>query len=139
MGYLVKLDSNGTQPGVLQELFEQGLLDYIAMDIKAPLDRYEEIVRVAVVQEDILKSIRMVMNSGISYEFRTTVVEPLISMEDFKQIGKMIKNASLYILQKYIPSKPLDVSYITSAPPSDQTLAAAKVLLDQDVQTVMIR
>jgi len=71
MGLAIKLDSNGSRPGVIGRLLEEGLLDYIAMDIKAPLDRYESVVGHPVDIGSIQTSIELVKNSGVPHEFRT--------------------------------------------------------------------
>jgi len=74
MGLAIKLDSNGSRPGVIGRLLEEGLLDYIAMDIKAPLDRYESVVGHPVDIGPIQTSIELIKNSGIRHEFRTPMV-----------------------------------------------------------------
>ena len=71
MGLAIKLDTNGSRPGVIGRLLEEGLLDYIAMDIKAPLDRYESVVGHPVDIGSIQTSIELVKNSGVPHEFRT--------------------------------------------------------------------
>ncbi|MEI7604301.1 MAG: anaerobic ribonucleoside-triphosphate reductase activating protein [bacterium] len=109
MGFLVKLDSNGTNPEILEKAVEEKLVDYIAMDIKAPLDKYEKIAKSKVNLDKIQKSIDFIMNSGIDYEFRTTIVENLLSKEDICEIGeKTIKGAKKYYLQNFIPTKAAD-------------------------------
>ena len=113
MGFKVKLDTNGYHPERLQELYREGLLDYVAMDIKNSLPTYGVTVGVdSLDTERILKSISIIMTSGIPYEFRTTVVHELHSDEDFIAIGQMIKGASRYYLQQYterdtVPDKSL--------------------------------
>ena len=108
MGFLVKLDSNGSNPKVLETLINDNLLDYIAMDIKAPLEKYSEITNVKINIENIKKSIELIMNSGVDYEFRTTVVKSQLSFDDFENIGKQLNGAKRYYLQKFIASKIYD-------------------------------
>ena len=108
MGFLVKLDSNGSNPKILEKLIRDNLLDYIAMDIKAPLEKYSEITNVKINTENIKKSIKLIMNSGIDYEFRTTVVKSQLSFDDFENIGKLLTGAKRYYLQKFIASKIYD-------------------------------
>ncbi len=74
LGLAIKLDTNGSRPGVIRRLLEEGLLDYIAMDIKAPLDRYESVVGHPVDIGPIQTSIELIKNSGIRHEFRTPMV-----------------------------------------------------------------
>lgn len=101
MGFLVKLDTNGYRPDVLENVIADKLVDYIAMDIKAPLDKYSEITNIQADTGKILKSIELVMNSGIDYEFRTTVMKKQLTYDDFDKIGQMIKGAKKYFLQKF--------------------------------------
>ncbi len=108
MGFLVKLDSNGTNPQILEKLIKENMLDYIAMDIKAPLEKYSDITNVKVNTENIQKSIKLIMESPVDYEFRTTVVKSQLSFDDFEDIGKLIKGAKRYYLQKFVASKIYD-------------------------------
>ena len=85
-------------------------LDYVAMDIKAPLEKYSQIVNVDVDTSKILKSIEVLKNGGVDYEFRTTVVKSQLSFEDFEKIGQLIQGAPRYYLQKFVASKILDKS-----------------------------
>ncbi|MDP1884752.1 MAG: anaerobic ribonucleoside-triphosphate reductase activating protein [Candidatus Moranbacteria bacterium] len=100
-GFLVKLDSNGTRPDVLKKLFDQGLLDYVAMDIKSSLDNYDKVTGSKVDKDRIRISVNLIMNSGIPYEFRTTAVPGLHTEEDFDEIAKWISGARNYYLQEY--------------------------------------
>ena len=108
LGFLVKLDTNGTNPQILKELLEENLIDYIAMDIKAPLEKYSVVTRVNTDTKRIEESINIILNSSIDYEFRTTVIKSQLSEQDFEQIGKLIKGAKKYYLQKFVPSKILN-------------------------------
>jgi len=105
MGYKIKFDTNGSRPEIIEKLFEENLIDYISMDVKGPIEKYEEIAGVGVEKEKIIKSINLIKNSKIDYEFRTTVVKSQIEIKDFKRIGELIKGARKYYLQKFIPSK----------------------------------
>ena len=98
-GFLVKLDTNGYRPDVI----EQALLfiDYIAMDIKAPLKKYNEITRINIDTQKIEKSIEIIMNSKVDYEFRTTVLKSQLNYSDFEEIGQLIHGAEKYYLQKF--------------------------------------
>ncbi len=110
LGYLAKLDTNGTQPAVLAALLETGLLDYVAMDIKAPRDKYDAICGVPVDQSAIDESIALLMGGGIEYEFRTTVV-PLLTPDDLLAIGNRIRGAQAYVLQQYRELQPIGRPY----------------------------
>jgi pyruvate formate lyase activating enzyme len=101
MGFLVKLDTSGVNPLVLETLIQKKMVDYVAMDIKAPLEKYPLIVGREVDTKAIQKSISLLLTSGVPYEFRTTLVLSLISEEDVIEIAKMISGASLYVLQRF--------------------------------------
>lgn len=102
LGYLVKLDTNGYRPEVLKNLLQKKLLDYIAMDIKNSMEHYAETAGLQHLDtEKIRESIRLIMNSGIPYEFRTTVVKELHKEADIAAIGAEIKGAEAYFLQAY--------------------------------------
>jgi len=100
LGYLAKLDTNGTQPTVLASLIDAGLLDYVAMDIKAPPEKYDSICGVHVDHESINASIDRLLYDRIGYEFRTTVI-PQLTKADILTIGRRIRGARLYVLQRY--------------------------------------
>ena len=85
MGLLVKLDTNGTNPEMLKQLIDQKLVDYIAMDIKAPIERYKEITNTDIDVKNIKESIRLLCKCNIDCEFRTTVVPTLLAFEDMKK------------------------------------------------------
>ena len=100
MGYKIKLDSNGTRPGVLSDLFDRDLVDYLAMDIKTDLALYPELFKGKEGRtEQIQESICLVMDRAPAYEFRTTCVRPFVSRQIMPRIGQMISGAGLYILQ----------------------------------------
>ena len=102
MGLKVKLDSNGYQPDAIAKLLEGNLLDYVAMDVKAPLEKYGECVGIDDFDTGtITSSIDILMNSGVEYEFRTTFVKGLHVIENMHRIGEMIKGATAYYIQSY--------------------------------------
>jgi pyruvate formate lyase activating enzyme len=108
---LVKLDTNGSFPNRLEVLLEAKLVDYVAMDIKAPLDRYSEVVKVEVDRSSIERSIELIRNSGVPAMFRTTVVPGLVDREDLKKIGNWLKGEDLFQIQPFSPNNTLDPSF----------------------------
>ncbi|NPV52738.1 MAG: anaerobic ribonucleoside-triphosphate reductase activating protein [Firmicutes bacterium] len=122
LGFKVKLDTNGTNPRILDELLSQGLLDYVAMDIKAPRDKYWEVARSRVNMSDIDASIRLIRSSEIDYEFRTTVAPGLITGEDLIEIGQWLLGAGKYVLQQYVPGPTLDEAFADRRPYSGDWL-----------------
>ena len=101
LGYEIKLDTNGLRPEVLQRLLDAKLIDYIAMDIKGPLGRYKKFCGADIDPQKIKASIKLVMASGLPYEFRSTLVKGLHAAADVVKMARAIKGASLYYLQNY--------------------------------------
>ena len=105
MGFLVKLDTNGTNPTLLNELQNRKLVDYVAMDIKAPLtaENYSQATGVnsEKLLEKVKESINLLMESNIDYEFRTTVVPSIHDVDDIKQICRSVKGCKKYVLQQF--------------------------------------
>ena len=105
MGFLVKLDTNGTNPSMLKELVDRKLVDYVAMDIKAPLTEQKYAKATGVKANEMLdkvkESVKLLLGSNIDYEFRTTVVPTLHDEEDIKQICRNLKGCRKYVLQRF--------------------------------------
>lgn len=112
LGFKTKLDTNGTRPDVLRRLLERGLVDYIAMDVKAPPDKYRRVTRSRVDPGTIEESIRLLQQSAIDHEFRTTVVPGLVSANDVEEVARWLQGPQRYVLQQYWPpGKTLDQSW----------------------------
>lgn len=109
-GFRLKLDTNGTRPGMLRMLIERELVDYIAMDIKAPCKKYDLIARTHVDAKVIGESIDLIRESGVDCEFRTTVVRGLLEPSDLLQIQRELGPGVRYFIQKFDPTSPLDQS-----------------------------
>lgn len=126
MDFLVKLETNGSKPEVIKQLLNDRLLDFIAMDIKSNPANYQAVTGIATDPDIIKQSIGLIMNSGIEYEFVTTVLKDLITKEQILEIGKLIKGARRYILQRFKPSQALNPQYLNSLPFSDEELKDLK-------------
>jgi pyruvate formate lyase activating enzyme len=100
LGFALKLDSNGSRPDVLRKLIEDGLVDYVAMDVKAPLSQYARVCGAEISVEPIRESIALLLQGRVDYEFRTTVDRALLDEQDLLEIGEMIRGAGKYYLQK---------------------------------------
>jgi pyruvate formate lyase activating enzyme len=120
MGYAVKLDTNGTNPRMLQRLLAGRLVDFVAMDIKAPPALYAETVNAPVKIENILQSVELIRGSGLPHEFRTTWVPALLTEVDIRAIAQIVKGCDRYILQPFRPGKMLDSS-LEVRPPRDES------------------
>lgn len=126
--FLVKLDTNGSCPERLAGLLREGLLDWIAMDIKAPLDRYREVTRSDVRESDIERSASLIRASGLPHIFRTTVVPTLIGREDIRRIGEWLQGAELYQLQQFVPRNTIDPAFLDVAPyPREEFVMLAEI------------
>ena len=102
LGYPIKLDTNGLRPGPLRGLIEEGLIDYVAMDIKNAPARYGETTgRPGLDLTPLYESIRLLKEGRVDYEFRTTVVAEFHEDACFPEIGEMIRGAKRYYLQKF--------------------------------------
>jgi len=139
LGYLVKLDTNGSFPSRLEGIMQSKFVDYIAMDIKTSLDKYHQVIKRKIDTRKILDSIRLIMDSGLEYEFRTTVVKTFFERDDFYKIGQLIKNARLYVLQKFVPSKTLDDTFLGVKSCTDEELDCFKEIMEGFVQRCIIR
>ncbi|HHE76710.1 MAG TPA: anaerobic ribonucleoside-triphosphate reductase activating protein [Candidatus Parcubacteria bacterium] len=122
-GYQVKLDTNGSNPEMLQQMIDDGLIDYVSMDIKAPKEKYDLVAGVKVDLGAIEKSIAVLEKGKVDYEFRTTVVPGLLAKEDIVEIAKWISGVKeksgnkgstqkrKYYLQNFKPTKTLDPKF----------------------------
>jgi len=100
-GFLIKLDTNGSRPDILRLAFKEKLLDFVAMDIKNSLEKYSATVGVKMDVRRIKLSVDLIRNSGIDYEFRTTVAPRLHFSKDLLAIAQWLKGSKKYVLQKY--------------------------------------
>lgn len=120
LGLKVKLDTNGTNPQTVRKLMDRRLLDYAAMDIKAPLSRYRDITGTDTDIDKIKESIALFMDGKIPYEFRTTFA-PTLTQEDILEIADDIKGAKAYFLQQYRPYVGINAHNAVSAAPKPHT------------------
>lgn len=104
MGFLVKLDTNGSYPDRLREMIDTGLVDYVAMDIKASEKGYERVAGAPVPMDNIKKSIAILKENKVPFEFRTTVAKGAVLPEDMEEIGLLIEGAEHYYLQGFVDS-----------------------------------
>lgn len=123
LGFLVKLDTNGTNPSLLRDALEKKLLDYVAMDVKAPLSSYHRTAGRPVNTDALKESIDILLNASVPYEFRTTVVKALLSPEDIEEIAREVSGAKRYYLQKFIPSNILNPQFKRKVAYTDEEFA----------------
>jgi pyruvate formate lyase activating enzyme len=137
--FAVKLDTNGSQPQVIKTLLDEKLLDFIAMDIKAPLEKYKSVVKVPINSDSIKESIKLILKTKIPHEFRTTVVESQLEEKDIQQIAKLISGAKSYVLQKFVPVKVLEKKFLKEKPYPDEKFQEIKKYLENKIHSVLIR
>jgi len=135
LGYPVKLDTNGSNPEMVKELLERGLVDYIAMDIKGPLERYAEICGTGANTQNIRESIRLIIESGIEHEFRSTMLPALHTREDVKEMAKLVKGANVFYLQQFRPKNTLDPGLEKERAFSEQEMKELKEMCGRHVRT----
>jgi pyruvate formate lyase activating enzyme len=135
----IKLDTNGTHPEVLQRLIDRGLLDYVAMDLKGPLEgnRYAAMAGVPMEEEEqerIRASLQILLDGAVDYEFRTTLVPTLIREEEVYALAHRIRGARRYTLQKFNPREALDERLRNIAPFDEQTLRRMQERVDEIIR-----
>jgi pyruvate formate lyase activating enzyme len=113
-GFKVKLDTNGSNPEMLEKLVQEKKVDYFAMDIKAPFiqEKYQESTNCSIDVSLIKRSVKIIQGSGVDYEFRTTVVPGIHEKQDILDIAQEIAGSKKYFLQKFRPGKNIDASFL---------------------------
>jgi len=139
LGYLVKLDTNGSNPEMLKKLINEKLVDYVAMDIKAPKEKYMKIVGKSVNIDDIEESINILKQNKVDYEFRTTVVPAIHSKKDIIEIAKWLGPAKKYYLQSFRPEKTIDPKFLKKKPYSKELLLEIKKEISRFFQVCEVR
>jgi pyruvate formate lyase activating enzyme len=137
-GLLVKLDTNGSFPDSLKSLLDDGLVDVVAMDIKAPLDKYPEAAGVEVDEDSILRSIGLIRGLGAGSYFRTTVVPGLIDDGEIRKIGRMLEGTDKIVLQAFSPVNTLDPGYARRKPYPAHRMRELAELLRPEVGQVVV-
>jgi pyruvate formate lyase activating enzyme len=117
-GFLIKLDTNGSNPLMLEDLIEGGAVDFVSMDVKAPLDpfRYSRSTGIPINLKPILESIEILKRGNVEYQFRMTVVPGLHQEEDMKTLADQLRVGQRFILQNFNPENPLDPSLKSIVP-----------------------
>jgi len=135
---LVKLDTNGSNPEELKRLLDGKLLDYVAMDIKGPLEDYPKITGFKDTNK-IQESINLLQGAGIPYEFRTTLVPDFFDKEKAKQIGELLKGSRLYVMQQFLPKTTLDNRFENKKPYERKEFKEFEVLMAPYFKSVRVK
>ena len=141
LGYPVKLDTNGSRPQIVKKLINEGLVDYIAMDIKTDPFHYSPSIKKDFNPHPVLSSIQVIMNSTLPYEFRTTCVKPIVIAETIENIAKIIKGAMLYVLQRFYNTNVLHPEFFqkVQAAYDEDELITLKSLAEPWVKKCIVR
>jgi pyruvate formate lyase activating enzyme len=140
LGVKVKLDTNGTSPDMIKDLIDAGLIDYVAMDLKAPLnDKYDDLAGVKAPLDSIKRTIGILETSGIDHEYRTTVVPILLTPSDVEAMAAYIGGAKKYALQQFRPGNTLDPNLSAIRPYPPGTILGMAENAKQYVRKVVIR
>jgi pyruvate formate lyase activating enzyme len=141
LGFCVKIDTNGSRPQMLKRLIVEGLVDYIAMDIKTAASRYGGLVTAAGDAAAVEASMNLLLESDVDYEFRTTCVKPLISKDTIATIARRIQGCRLYALQRFKDSCLLDPRFFQGLDPSfsSKEMVALKRVADPHVAYCTLR
>lgn len=144
MGFNVKIDTNGTNPSLLKELMDEKLIDYVALDVKAPLDR-EKYSRAIGVSSDqflgkILETIKILRSGNVEYEFRTTVVPSIHGEKDIEEICESIKGCRKYVIQNFRPvENTIDQKFQNINPFQKKELEKFVLIAKKYVSNVILR
>ena len=139
LGFSVKLDTNGSCPETLKNLIEKRLIDYIAMDIKGPLEHYQKFTAVAVDVVKIKESIALIMNSGMEYEFRSTLVPELHHENEIRAMVETIQGAQCYVLQNFSRRECLDSRFRKMNNFSPEQMARFQAIAKNGVKSCLVR
>ncbi|MFH1309566.1 MAG: anaerobic ribonucleoside-triphosphate reductase activating protein [Candidatus Omnitrophota bacterium] len=139
LNFKIKLDTNGSNPEQLEFLLRSRMLDYVAMDIKTSFSRYSLVSSQKEIATKVLESIRLLLFSTISYEFRTTCVPTVVDDADFIEIGKKVKKAQRYCLQQFRPMVVNDEVFSKITPYSNEKIYGFRNILEEFVEKVDIR
>lgn len=139
LGLAVKIDSNGLVPAMLERLFAEGLVDYLALDLKTAPERYGELHHAPVDSATLRRSIALLLASGVAYEIRTTCVPGLVEARDLVTMGEAIAGADLWVLQQYVPRYALAEEWRALVPHPPERLAEFARVASNYVARVSLR
>ena len=138
LGFLVKLDSNGTNPAMIEVMIDTGVIDFLAMDIKGPLSRYSEIAARPIDTDAIQQTIQLVLARGLDHEFRTTIVKSQLAIDEFTQIGALVRGAKRFALQRFRPGATLSPQFAHEETYSDDEFIKIQKIMERYVEQCVI-
>jgi pyruvate formate lyase activating enzyme len=111
VGYKIRIDTNGTNPRRLNKLMEEKVIDYISLDVKAPFERYPEVVASKVNLDAVKQSVKLLRRGGVDYDFTTTAVPDLLDGDDLEEIAKVLVGSKRFVIKQHRPGRMLDKAY----------------------------
>jgi len=139
LGFLVKLDTNGSNPKMIKKLIDNKLIDYVAMDVKLPKEKYPKIYGKRVKIKNIEESIKILKEGKIDGEFRTTIVPKILQKEDILKIARWIRPAKKYYLQNFRPEKTVDPKFEKIKPYPQEFLLEIQKAISPFFETCQVR
>lgn len=136
LGFLIKLDTNGTNPRMLEQLIDAELVDFVAMDIKGPLEKYQQIAARPVSETAIKQSINLIKT--VEHEFRTTIVRSQLCPSDFERIGQLVRGARRYALQYFTPGATLSPQFANAQSFTASEMMQTKRILEKYVRECVV-
>jgi pyruvate formate lyase activating enzyme len=137
--FRTKLDTNGSNPELLEKIIREKILDYVALDLKTSPERYDLVADSPDVFKEVAKSIAIIKNSGVLYEFRTTCVPGVVGEEEIKKLGELAKGAKKYCLQQFRNQVTFDPAFRQAKPYTKEVLENFKNILAKYAEKVEIR
>jgi pyruvate formate lyase activating enzyme len=134
-GFMVKLDTNGFYPEVLEECLPY--VDYVALDVKTSLEKYKQLGTKDTA--GLMRTVEILKTGKVPYEFRTTAVPEFVTAEDVKGIGEMVKGAKTHAFQQFVPQDTLDKKFETIKPYAPETIAEFAETMKKYAENVMLR
>ena len=138
LGYDVKLDSNGTRPEMIRQLIDDKLINFVAMDIKGPLEKYQTIAARPIDLDAVQETIALLISSGIGHEFRTTIVREPLEPSDFHKVGEMVRGAKRFALQHFRPGSTLAPQFEQASTFSESEFQKTKTIMEGYVDECVI-
>ena len=138
LGYDVKLDSNGTRPEMIRQLIDDKLINFVAMDIKGPLEKYQTIAARPIDLDAVQETIALLISSGIGHEFRTTIVREQLEPSDFHKVGEMVRGAKRFALQHFRPGSTLAPQFEQASTFSESEFQKTKTIMEGYVDECVI-
>jgi len=137
--FKVKLDTNGSRPDIIKNIINNKLIDYIAMDIKSSISKYSNYSDDNNIEDKIIESIKVIKNSEINYEFRTTVVPGLHNENDIEEITKIVAGSKNFTIQNFRGERPYDKDFENKLPFTEKELETFKDILEDKVNNIKIK